>query len=944
MKNKSPQMKTWLALLLMLFSLSLFAQNGTISGKIYGANNTSLPGASVIIKGTTIGTVSNLDGDFTIDKVANGSHVLQVTFVGYDAQEVKVSVPQATGLSITLIENAVALDQYVVTGVFDKRTQMESSVAISVLKSAQLERLSPSNAADLLKNVPGVFVNSSVGEIRNNVYSRGVSTGQNNAGLGYTYVSMQEDGLPVTNINFDNFGPDYFLRADATLDKLEAVRGGTAAITGANAPGGIFNYISKSGGEKFEGEVRAKFGLEGNGKNPYYRTDLNFGGPITKDKKLTYNIGGFYRNSEGGHYPGYPVNYGGQVKGNLFYKYKNGSLKLYAKYLNDHNTSVESTPTVSFTDPKPAAGFDNTSSVLIPSLKQDISINNLGTTTYNTENLYHSQGNTVGLNWEQRLGEGWTITNNARYSYNYLNTNQTGLVNPLAMDNLVTYAIIGSLGIPGDYSVNLAGTGAQLMNIKSFSGFDFHVLSNTAPGGDVSANSLFFEPLLYYDDKVHEVMDQFNVSKKLKNMTFNIGGFLAHSKLDRVFGSAGIGLATIQNRPELVTLSVTDPGGHTFKVTNDQGIARLASDQGFSENYATQNQQAVYLAHTWDMTSKLTFDWGVRFESVTIAGHNNPAVLTQSTTGGLDGDPFTLYDNASSSAGDPLSYDETINYVSYSAALNYKLSDKMAVYGRYSNGKKAPNFDIYKDISSEFTQSQLKPEVQVVQQFEIGYKVRVSNLSASVTPFYSILSNVPQKQTFQNVDGTLYQPEVLYEKLRTYGVELEGNYIITKHFNVRGVATFQDSKAVDYNVWTTTAPGPDDDTKLSYSGNRTANIPNVMVNITPQYTTDKFFADLTWTYMGNREANFANAFQMPAFSQFNLGLGYNLTPKLKMSLNINNLFNTYGVMGWTAPGTFPTSLDLDSFTKEKLDANPDAVYSTVAIPARSYFLALSYKF
>ena len=161
---------------------------------------------------------------------------------------------------------------------------------------------------------------------------------------------------------------------------------------------------------------------------------------------------------------------------------------------------------------------------------------------------------------------------------------------------------------------------------------------------------------------------------------------------------------------------------------------------------------------------------------------------------------------------------------------------------------------------------------------------------------------------------------------------------------MRGVATFQNSKAVDYNVWIAGAAGPADDVISSYSGNRTANIPEVMVNITPQYTSDKFYADLTWTYMGNREANFANAFQMPGFSQFNFGAGYNITSKLKLSLNINNLFDTYGVMGWTAPGTFPTSLDLDSFTKEKLTANPNAVYSTVAIPARSYFLTLSYKF
>ncbi len=62
---------------------------------------------------------------------------------------------------------------------------------------------------------------------------------------------------------------------------MEAVRGGTASIVGANAPGGIFNYISKTGGQKFEGEFRAKLGLEGDGKNPYYRADINFGGPLS---------------------------------------------------------------------------------------------------------------------------------------------------------------------------------------------------------------------------------------------------------------------------------------------------------------------------------------------------------------------------------------------------------------------------------------------------------------------------------------------------------------------------------------------------------------------------------------------------------------------------------------------------------------------------------------
>ena len=87
-----------------------------------------------------------------------------------------------------------------------------------------------------------------------------------------------------------------------------------ASILGNNAPGGIYNYVSKVGGHEFEAEIQSKFGLEGNGKNPYYRTDLNVGGPLVKGGTITYNIGGFWREADGARYPGYKMNKGGQLK------------------------------------------------------------------------------------------------------------------------------------------------------------------------------------------------------------------------------------------------------------------------------------------------------------------------------------------------------------------------------------------------------------------------------------------------------------------------------------------------------------------------------------------------------------------------------------------------------------------------------------------------------
>ena len=129
------------------------------------------------------------------------------------------------------------------------------------------------------------------------------------------------------------------------------------------------------GGTKFEAEVRAKYGLEGNGKNPFYRTDFNLGGPLNNDKSITYNIGGFWRQSDGARNPGYPMNNGGQIRANIMKKFKGGSVKLYAKYLNDKNAWFEFLPTVGFSNPTLPAGVEQTNSVLIPAVKASFKVN-----------------------------------------------------------------------------------------------------------------------------------------------------------------------------------------------------------------------------------------------------------------------------------------------------------------------------------------------------------------------------------------------------------------------------------------------------------------------------------------------------------------------------------------------------------------------------------------
>lgn len=927
-----------------------------VTGTISNEKNELLVGVTILLKGTQQGTVTDTKGQYRIE-VPNGEAILVFSFIGYYSQEVKVGTQ--TNISLTLKENVASLEEVVVTGVFDKRTRMESSVAISTLSAKQFDKLAISSAADLLKNIPGVFVNSSLGEIRNTVYSRGVSVGSNDGASGYYYVSMQEDGLPVTNATFGNYGPDYFLRTDATLGKLEAVRGGTASILGNNAPGGIFNYVSKTGTTEFTGEVRAKYGLEGNGKNPFYRTDVDFGGPLNFDKSLTYNIGGFYRQADGARYPGYPMNNGGQVKANLAKTYKSGSLKLYLKYLNDHNAWFEFLPTIGFTNPTLPSGVTQTNTVLIPAVQADFTINDTGQKVhFDSRDKIHSTDKSIGLNWEQSIGEGLTIENKARYSDKSSVWNTTAVAYPFAADGLVFYAIPGLLGQFGTYSYKDLASGTQFGSITqapniingNFAGFNFIDNGSNFPGASIQKNSLYFNPLFYSDNRMKEFIDQFTITKKVKDMSFTAGLFYANSNLDRMNTTdAGIAFSQMTSpRPTLTAITLAGFDGKTYQITNPNGVIG-GSGKSAAVNVITASQQqtALFFGHNWTVTSALNFDWGVRYEKVAYSGTNQIATATPSTTGGTDGNPLTFYDNSSGKITAKYSYDNlSVNTFSFSGGLNYKFADDQAVYARVSQGSKAPDLDMFVTVNTAFGAANLNPIAQKIQQVEVGYKVKKGSTNLFVTPFFSILSNVPQQVTGQETAdlSSTYNTPVLYNKITTMGIEIEANHNFTQNLSIRGVATFQSSKATEYRTWILGANGKADDTIQDFSGNETDNNARVIVRISPTYNKGNFYSSLDFSYMGKRAANVANTFYLPAFTQSNLNLGYNLNAKWQLQANINNIFNQNGVMGWSAPGGFPAALDRQGFTKAQLEANPNAVYSTLSLPPRAFFLTATFKF
>ena len=938
-------LKGVICLLFILFcsTTSLLAQNSKISGKITDAKNEPLVGASVLVKGTSNGTVTNTEGVFSLDNVPKGS-TLVVSFVGYTNKEVAAD---GNNMSISL-EESDALDEVIVTGVFDERKKLAASVSISTLNAKQMERLAPNSGADLLRNVPGIFVNSAAGEVRTNVYTRGLANrpSYNDDVSGLYYVSLQEDGLPISNVFLSTYTHDLFLRTDATLNRLEAVRGGTASIAGANAPGGIFNYLSKTGGDKLAGLVREKIGLEGDGKNFYSRTEANIGGPLSNG--WFYNVGGFYRNAKGARNVGYPLNYGGQIKANVQKKYANGSVTFYAKYLNDHNGTFLNLIGKDFDKPQIASPFTNNDAFILPAAGKLTSKTGDGVAIdYDPKNLNHSVETALGMNWKHSFGEGFTIQNNARFSAKKVTFNITQATTPALLTVIPINGSLGTIGVGTiTYKDNATKQALATVNASFAPGPTFAVTSNNLPNQNIIPNSVLYQAALTGNPKVNEFFDQIVLSKRTEKFSFNVGAFLGISDAPRYSqGVAGGALTTLENQPRMLDISMVLPNGTVRQITSPEGYFKVGGFLGYHDYAYKKVNLAPFLATTYQITKKLNFDFGLRYENTVSSGSNFIRKSHTAADGGFDGNVNTTYDNNYFESPNEIAYKFTNATWSYSGALNYLISDKQSLYARYSVGRKAPEANAFSGIDSKERLALTQAVPQNITQFELGYKFRNDKVEIGITPYYSLLNNIYTGFSSQDATGTLYALESFYNSLESKGLEAEFTVNFTKNFSARLATTFQDTKFPQFKVSTagpTTAKT--DDTFFDYSGNKGDLTPNVMLNLTPTYSTDNFYVYLTYQYIGDRWANAPNAFKLPAYSQLDLGLGYDITKNITLSANINNIANSIGIVTWGAPGGFPNTYARTDFSVAQKEAQKWAYYPIGGTQPRSYFLTATYKF
>ena len=242
-----------LVALCLLFSATMFAQiTGTI---VDDSNDEPLIGASVLVAGTATGTVTDIDGNFSI--AANAGDVLEVSYTGYSTQN--ITVGSETVLAIRLAQG-VALDEVVVTG-YSSQRERDITGAVSVVKAEELNEVTATSFSQKLEGkVAGVQVQSSGAPgAGTQVRIRGISSFQNNDPL---YII---DGVPTTDTYNTGINPN-------DIESIQVLKDASASsIYGARANNGVV-IITTTKGKK--GKTRVTYNATIGSQNPVGKYDL----------------------------------------------------------------------------------------------------------------------------------------------------------------------------------------------------------------------------------------------------------------------------------------------------------------------------------------------------------------------------------------------------------------------------------------------------------------------------------------------------------------------------------------------------------------------------------------------------------------------------------------------------------------------------------------------
>ncbi|MDO9552879.1 TonB-dependent receptor [Rhodonellum sp.] len=234
-KHYSKKVPFFTMVLFFALHLMAFAQQTAIRGQVLDENGLSLPGASILVKGTTTGTVTDLDGNFTLNLSGNPEAVLQISFIGYTTQEIKVG--SQSDITITMQPDMDTLGEVVVVG-YGEQKKVTLTGSVSQVEGRDLTKSPQPNLSNSLAGrVSGLIASNRSGEPGydgSSISIRGLATTGNND------VLVVVDGVPGQIGGLERLNP-------ADIESVSVLKDASAAVYGSRAANGVILITTKRG-------------------------------------------------------------------------------------------------------------------------------------------------------------------------------------------------------------------------------------------------------------------------------------------------------------------------------------------------------------------------------------------------------------------------------------------------------------------------------------------------------------------------------------------------------------------------------------------------------------------------------------------------------------------------------------------------------------------------
>jgi len=802
------------------------------------------------------------------------------------------------------------LQEVVVTGTTSKdRTLLSASADITPISDAELAIKAPRSTDEVLEMIPGMFVEATAGAVSNNYSVRGLSGG------GQSFISFEEDGLPVI---YGGLNPDELFSNDITIDRVEAVRGGSSGILTPNGAAATINFISRR--PSFE-RPESLFRLSATTYREE-RADFYYSAPITTD--LAFNVGGYVDSTRGTRDAGltYQTYH---VKGALEKRWDDGAyIRLGGKIGNQHDPYYADMPFRFGADGKPrdAPGLDSLNDNIAGPAFANIGVPDSCATgncirTFSLAQGIYAQTSQIRLDAEVPIPNGVTLFAKAHYldytwDFNGVfpgsGTGNAGLTTAANYLNGGADSPIASLLALG----RAAYPGATQFAFHDLTTGQIISASDTAALNALNGNGLMQQTWLNKQVvRGHDLAGNFGARwesgwSSVKN-SLTGGGmyFVVQRYNDQSAVSHVINGVTAQSH--IYDVVPLNSAGRVVGSLTDNGLVSYG-DWGTGIWKDRTTSFSTYVNDELTLFDKWHVDFGARNENMHddyFNGNTATGPVPAGSVGTGLNPVANLFDGTYTKAS------KKYNHTAVTAGLNYTFTSNFSAYVRYENG-----FQMNPGGGAPSN----GPTVITLE--EGGLRYQGYGLVSTLVYFHTDFNN----QSYQSPDPVNQAIlDTFTADLRTNGVELDVAYAPIPMFRIDAFGVYQRPETASAQINGVAKP--------EFNGRTTPHTPKLLYTIQPAFVFPDGKGQLyaRFKYIGALYADAGNGLSLPGYGVVTVGATYNVTENLNVNVSADNLTNEIGLTEGN-PRQGPTQTVANGFFYGR------------SIAGRNALLSITYRF